>query len=103
MIDVADTGPGISEEIKDRLFAPFATLRPGGTGLGLSIARRIAEQHGGSLTYESTVGQGLFSICCCLDPAKRFVRQIMVLWIILNTFLLIRNLLIRFVSFCPLG
>lgn len=53
-IDVADTGTGIPEEIKDRMFSPFATLRPGGTGLGLSIARRIAEQHGGSLSYESS-------------------------------------------------
>lgn len=50
MIEVADTGPGISEDIAARLFEPFVTSKPNGMGIGLSISRRIIEAHGGSLT-----------------------------------------------------
>lgn len=50
MVEVADTGPGISEDIAARLFEPFVTSKPNGMGIGLSISRRIIEAHGGSLT-----------------------------------------------------
>jgi signal transduction histidine kinase len=52
---VADDGPGISTELRQRLFEPFVSGRPGGTGLGLAVSRQIAERHGGSLTL---VGEG---------------------------------------------
>ena len=48
-IMVADSGRGVSPDIADRLFEPFATGRPDGTGLGLAIARELADAHGGSL------------------------------------------------------
>ncbi|MEI5681772.1 PAS domain S-box protein [Mesorhizobium sp. CCNWLW179-1] len=50
IIEVSDTGPGISEEIAARLFQPFITSKPGGMGIGLSISRRIVEAHGGELS-----------------------------------------------------
>jgi two-component system, OmpR family, sensor kinase len=46
---VADDGPGIPPEVRERLFEPFASARPGGTGLGLAVSRRIVERHGGEL------------------------------------------------------
>ncbi len=58
---VEDTGAGISEGDRARLFQPFAqagTRSHGGTGLGLSICRRLAELMGGTLTMESTPGMG---------------------------------------------
>src|SRR5205823_12228495 len=47
---VLDTGPGVPQEIADRLFTPFASTKSTGTGLGLSISKRIIEEHGGSLS-----------------------------------------------------
>jgi two-component system sensor histidine kinase PilS (NtrC family) len=52
-IRVSDDGPGISEDIRDRLFEPFATTKPGGSGLGLSIVHRAIEAHRGHVLVDS--------------------------------------------------
>ena len=53
-----DTGPGIPDEAKERIFIPFYTTKEKGTGLGLAICQRIVKAHGGSITVESKTGQG---------------------------------------------
>jgi two-component system, NtrC family, sensor kinase len=58
LVRISDTGPGIPEEIKDRLFEPFFTTKKSGTGLGLAIAYGIVERHRGTLEVESAVGRG---------------------------------------------
>ena len=58
-IEIADTGPGIPEAIRDRLFDPFVSHgKRNGTGLGTAIAKKIIEEHGGTITFTTTTGQG---------------------------------------------
>jgi two-component system sensor kinase FixL len=57
-VSVADTGPGISEEVIGQLFQPFVTTKATGMGIGLSISRTIVESHGGSLWAEPNPGGG---------------------------------------------
>ena len=58
VVEVADTGPGISEEVASRLFQPFVTTKSGGMGVGLSISRRIIRSHGGDLTVRRNESGG---------------------------------------------
>lgn len=57
-LEVTDNGPGISPEIADRLFTPFASTKATGTGLGLSLSRRIVEEHGGRMTASNRPNGG---------------------------------------------
>jgi signal transduction histidine kinase len=58
VLEVADTGKGITPEVEKRLFDPFFTTKDTGTGLGLSIAARVVEMNGGSLQYQTQVNRG---------------------------------------------
>ncbi len=57
-VEVTDTGPGIDARLSERLFTPFVTSKPTGTGLGLTVARRVARDHGGTLTAANCAGGG---------------------------------------------
>ncbi|MGQ0742076.1 MAG: sensor histidine kinase [Alphaproteobacteria bacterium] len=58
-IEVSDTGPGIPEKVRERLFLPFAgSARPGGSGLGLAIARELIRAHGGDVTLVKSDSRG---------------------------------------------
>ncbi|MGH9560343.1 MAG: sensor histidine kinase, partial [Terracidiphilus sp.] len=57
-VTVSDTGPGLTEEIRERLFLPFYSTKQRGTGLGLSIAAKIVQEHGGAISAESNSPKG---------------------------------------------
>ncbi len=71
-IEVIDTGCGIAESNMDRMFRPYFTTKKSGTGMGLAMVRRIVEEHGGQITFESEAGKGTrFIILLPADPGKR--------------------------------
>jgi signal transduction histidine kinase len=65
LISVKDNGPGIPQNIVDKIFQPFFTTKPtgSGTGLGLSLSYDIVKAHGGELNVETKEGEGaIFTI-----------------------------------------
>jgi len=72
-VSIADVGPGISPEVKERLFQPFVTTKQQGMGVGLSICRTIIEAHGGRLYAEDNPNGGTtfrFTLARALDEAE---------------------------------
>jgi FixJ family two-component response regulator/signal transduction histidine kinase len=77
-VEVSDTGRGMDEAARSRVFQPFFTTKPGAMGLGLSISRTIAAAHGGTLSVDSAPGRGTtFRVELPLQPpeAARPVRR----------------------------
>ena len=63
LITFIDTGPGIPKDIEHRLFQSFVTSgKKGGTGLGLAITKRIAEEHGGTISVHSSSRGATFKL-----------------------------------------
>jgi two-component system nitrogen regulation sensor histidine kinase GlnL len=61
-LQVIDNGPGVPEEIQDRIFNPLVSGREGGTGLGLSLAQTFVQYHQGVIEFESRPGRTTFRI-----------------------------------------
>jgi nitrogen fixation/metabolism regulation signal transduction histidine kinase len=57
LITITDNGPGIAEDLMDKIFIPFFTTKENGSGIGLSLSRQIMQMHGGSLKLISTPGK----------------------------------------------
>lgn len=70
LIEVSDNGPGVPEEVKNRLFEPFFTTKgEKGLGLGLDISRRIISNHNGELSFEANEPRGtIFKISLPVNP-----------------------------------
>lgn len=61
-LQVVDDGPGVPEELRERIFSPLVSGREGGTGLGLSLAQTFVQYHGGVIEFESRPGRTTFRI-----------------------------------------
>jgi signal transduction histidine kinase len=61
ILEVADTGPGIAAEVRERLFEPFVSTKPGG-GLGLAVAKQIVEEHAGRIGFETSQAGTTFRV-----------------------------------------
>jgi two-component system, NtrC family, nitrogen regulation sensor histidine kinase GlnL len=73
MVDIIDDGPGIPDELKDKIFFPLVSGREGGHGIGLTIAQTFVSQHHGTIEVESRPGETRFSILFPIsnEPDKR--------------------------------
>ncbi|MFL5263036.1 MAG: ATP-binding protein, partial [Anaeromyxobacteraceae bacterium] len=70
VLTVADEGPGIPEDVRDRIFDPYFTTRHEGTGLGLAIVKKIVLQHGGEIAAGARpAGGASFTIALPLADA----------------------------------
>lgn len=68
-IAIADNGPGIAPEVRERVFEPFFTTKHRGTGLGLPTAKRVVERHQGDITIDCPPGGGtIVTVILPVDP-----------------------------------
>ena len=67
VVTVIDNGPGVPDELHDRIFHPLVTGRIGGTGLGLSLAQDFMQQHGGVIEFDSKPGHTEFRLLLPLE------------------------------------
>ena len=58
VVEIGDSGAGISKDVLSNVFDPFFTTKEAGTGLGLSIVRKIVDQHAGEVAIDSERGKG---------------------------------------------
>lgn len=72
-VTISDTGHGITDDIRERLFLPFYSTKRRGTGLGLSIAAKIVQEHGGTIRAESNTPKGARFLLRIplMDPAQQ--------------------------------
>lgn len=61
-LHIEDNGPGVPEELRDRIFFPLVSGREGGSGLGLTLAQMFVQQHHGSIDFDSVPGRTVFRI-----------------------------------------
>jgi signal transduction histidine kinase len=70
--EVRDDGPGMTEEVRTRIFEPYFTRREGGAGLGLTFVQRVVQEHRGRVSVESEVGRGtVFRVTLPIAEASR--------------------------------
>ncbi|MGB5865343.1 MAG: HAMP domain-containing sensor histidine kinase, partial [Sulfitobacter sp.] len=62
ILDVSDTGPGVPEDLRPRIFEPFVTGKPDGTGLGLALCQRLVEEMGGDIILLDNTDQTTFRL-----------------------------------------
>ena len=74
-LQIADSGPGLPEDILPRIFEPFFTTKQAGTGLGLAIVSRIAEAHGGTVSATNGPNGGAIFTLRFLRPCVHGVRE----------------------------
>jgi two-component system nitrogen regulation sensor histidine kinase GlnL len=71
LVQIVDNGPGVPDEIRDKLFFPLVSGREGGTGLGLTIAQNFIHHHGGLIEMSSAPGRTCFTILLPLHAGRR--------------------------------
>lgn len=70
-VSVADNGPGVPPDLRDRIFTPYFSTKPGGIGLGLPMVQKIVKQHEGAIEVgNGPAGGAVFTICLKKPPSS---------------------------------
>jgi two-component system nitrogen regulation sensor histidine kinase GlnL len=69
-VRVQDNGPGVPHHLRDHLFEPFVTGKPGGVGLGLALVAKLVAGHGGLMDFESEPGRTTFRVLLPVAPPR---------------------------------
>ena len=70
VVQITDTGPGIPENMREKIFYPLVSGREGGTGLGLTLAQTFVTQHGGTISFDTQPGKTTFTLQLPINIAE---------------------------------